>query len=208
MAPHGQGPGRHGVRRAELGESCYQPERCGFESCNSFCGCSPTSSVWKQAWVPLSGHRTLFLQGLSGGKGEQLHGPGGPMLRSTGMVIPAQLSKGGLAHHLSFLTGMSLSSLDVFKAGRRLGHPQRGSLNRCPWEGLFPPASLHLRTAAASHDLQKNPLCRPIRDRSSVTEACPVCSGLHNLCFRPPPRPPPRAGRSTDPHVGGVVGPS
>ena len=96
-------------------------------------------------------------------------------MRSTGMVTVAQHNKGEPASNQSFLTGVSLSSLDVFKAGRMLGHPQRGRgstrrLNPCSCEGLFPPASLHLRrTAAASHDPPKSPLGRPIKDSSSIT---------------------------------------
>lgn len=80
---------------------------------------------------------------------------------SIGMVILAQYDEEELANNQSFLTGMSLSSLDVFKAGRILGLPQPGSqsprrLNPYSCEHLFPLASLHLRrSATASQDLPK-----------------------------------------------------
>lgn len=82
-----------------------------------------------------------------------------------------------LANEQSFLTGMSLPSLGVFKqrlAGCTWNWPMR-RLNSCSCEHPFPLAPLHVRrTAAASHGRHKNSSAGQLKTaaKSQLSLAC------------------------------------
>lgn len=115
---------------------------------------------------------------------------------SIGMVILAQYDEEELANNQSFLTGMSLSSLDVFKAGGILGLPQPGSqsprrLNPYSCEHLFSssiPASQeisHCLPGPAKKTKTKKPLCWPAKGSNSVTAKPALFAQAEPLCFLP-----------------------
>lgn len=146
----------------------------GFESFNSFRGCLPILASESMSGPNHLRDSTLALKGPPAER-EAVLWPrrAEPEDSGTGMVTPVQYNKEELANDQSFLAGVSLPSLGIFKqrlAGCTWSWPMR-RLNSCSCEHPFPPAPLHLRrTAAASHGClpwpAQKPLCWPAEDSS------------------------------------------
>lgn len=187
--------------RAELGERYYQPVQHGFELFSSFRGRPPILAFES---MPGSSHlrdSTLPLKSLPAERGAAWWPWGqNQRMRDTEMESLVQYNKEELANQ-SFLTGMSLPSLGVFKqrpAGCTWSWSTR-RVNSYGCEHPFPPASLHLRrTAAASHGLHKNPSAGQLRTAAKSRLSLPSLLWVFSL---------PMVSGRANPSVGGAVGP-